>query len=409
MKNAFISILNYFNLISALFLTSSLIYDYPYQKIAFYLFFSSYLIEVIVGKKWRNFCLDKKSIYYLIMIFFFLLAWMYFPFEHSSKYFSRLIEKRLPILGFAIVGLLGVNNKYKLQYFLNTFIISAIIAITYLIFIRIGITEFISNPLRNDIFARERILYVNSHMQFNFYLNISLICIWFIFTQFWTKLFLIIKCLYLIALTMIFSILSISEGRSGFIVGILLMLCFIFFEIWKRKKMIGLIIAITIPLLLVSIASQQRRMSKQNLESEPRIFLWESAVSVIKEKPLFGNGISDAQELFDVARTHYQTIEYRENWKDSKLLDSHNQYLQTSMEFGVIGLMILLFIYIFPIIIADKKKKALSILLLFLCAYQSVFDMFITGKFSPIFGILILLLLSVENKPGKNNEIIETF
>jgi O-antigen ligase len=397
MKNKFSDILNYINFFSALLLTATSIYYYPVQKFAFVLFFSSYFAEVLFEKKWKNIHIDKKGIYFLIMIFFVVLALFYFPFEHSSKYFSKLIMKRLPICGFAIVGLLGVNNKLKLNYFLNTFIISSIVAIAYLLFIRVGITEFITNPLRKEIFSEARILYVNSHMAFNFYLNVSLISIWYILTRSWNRTIWWKKSIYVGALTLIFGILSISEGRSGFVVGILLVLAFIFFEIWKRKKLIGLVIGVLIPFLFISIVSHQRRMSKESLETEPRIFLWESALSVIKDKPIFGYGISDAQEHFDIARTKFQTEDYRLAWKDSWLLDSHSQYLQVSMEFGVIGLLILLFLYTYPILLADKNRKLFSILLLFLCAYQSIFDMFITGKFSAIYGILIILILSVEN------------
>ena len=125
-------------------------------------------------------------------------------------------------------------------------------------------------------------------------------------------------------------------------------------------------------------------------------FLWQSAVSVIKESPVWGVGISDAQEKFDLARPKYQTEEYRLRWIDSKI-DSHSQYLQTTMEFGIFGLLILLFLYAYPVFIAENNRKLFSFFILFLCAYQSVFDMFITGPFSAIFGILMILVLSVEN------------
>ena len=153
---------------------------------------------------------------------------------------------------------------------------------------------------------------------------------------------------------------------------------------------------------MVDVATCRTRIAEvqtvqESLKAEPRIFLWESALSVIKEKPIFGYGISDAQEHFDIARTKFQTDEYRENWKAHNLLDSHNQYLQTTMEHGIIGLIILLYIYIYPVFLADRNRKLFSFLLLFLCAYQSTFDMFITGKFSAIFCILVILILSVEN------------
>ena len=179
--------------------------------------------------------------------------------------------------------------------------------------------------------------------------------------------------------------------------GILLMLSFVFFEIWKRRKIMGIVIGLLIPFMLIGISSYQRRMSEKSLETEPRLFLWESAIPVIKEKPIFGHGISNAQELFDIARTKYETEDYRLTWLNSKHLDCHNQYLQTTMEFGIFGLLILLFLYIYPIFIVEKERRLFAILLIFLIAYQSVFDMFVTGPFSTIYGILMLLILSADN------------
>jgi len=397
MRLRLIQVVNYFNFISCLLLTAISIFYFPIQKVGFILFFISYFLEVLLEKKWERIQFDKKNFYFLVMIFFFLLAIFHYPFEQSSKYFGYLTIKRLSIFGFAAVGIMGVNDKFKLNYFLNTLIITSIVIIGYLVFIRIGLLEFIRNPLREDIFTNERILYVNSHMMFNFYLNISIISIWYILTRSWKRTIWWKRYLYVSALTIIFGTLSITEGRSGFIVGIFIMLFFIFFEIWKRKKVAGIIIGLLIPFLIIDVAGHHKRISEKAIETEPRLFLWKSAVSVIKEKPIFGYGITDAQLQFDLARAKYQTEEFRLGWIKSPRLDSHSQYLQTTMEYGIIGLLILLFIYVYPVFLADKNRKIFSFLLMFLCAYQSVFDMFITGQFSAIFGILIILILRVEN------------
>ena len=398
MKQKTTTVINYINLFSILLLTAVSIYYYPVQNIAFYLFFISYIIEFILEKKWENVKFDKKSIYYMVLAFFFFLAFVYYPFENTSKYFTWLVGRRFALLGFAGVGFFGVNTKYKLNYFLNTFIISSTVAIFYIIFLRIGITDFILSPDRESLFTAQRILYVNSHMVFNLFLNISLVSIWYILTRSWKRTAWWKLFLYICALTLFFGILSISEGRSGFITGILLMLCFIFFEIWKRKKMIGIVVGFLVPFLLIGIVSQQRRMSENNIKTEPRFFLWKAALEVIKEKPIFGYGISNAQEQFDISRAKYQTEEYRIGWKHIRILTSHNQFLQTTMEFGIFGLLILLFIYFYPIFIAENNRKLFAILLIFPCLYQSLFDVVITGvNYSSIFGILMVIILSVEN------------
>lgn len=396
--------LNYITLLSFLYLTFCFIYAYPIQRIGFYVFFIAYLLEIIAEKKWEKVVFDTKTLYFIVLAVFFLLAIIYIPFETSRKYTFYLLEKRLPLFGFAVVGFFGVNEKFKLNYFLNTFIVSSIIAIGYLLFYRIGIQEFITNPARVELFTFKRVEFVNTHMVFNFYLNVSLIGIWYILTRSWGRINWFKRYLYFGALTIILGTLSISEGRSGFVIAILLMLSFLFFEMLKRKKVIGIVIGLLIPFLLIGIASHHKRISQEKFKTEARIFLWHSAIAVIEESSLFGNGISDAQERFDVARTKYQTEEFRLYSVQFNHLDCHDQYLQTTMEFGIFGLFLLLFLYIYPLFIVSFNKRLFTFFLLFLCAYQSIFDMFITGPFCPFFCLLILLMLSVRNNIVKPHQ-----
>lgn len=396
MKHKIVTVINYFNLYSALLLTASSIYYYNIQRWPFVLFFASYLFEFILEKKWENIPFTKARTFYVVMAFFFLLAFVYYPFD-TSKYFHWLLDRRFALFGFAAVGFFGVNNKFKLSYFLNTFIISSIISIAYLVFIRIGILEFFKDPQRFVVFNLKRIEFVNMHRIFNLYLNVALIGIWYILTRSWKRTIWLKRLLYLGSLMIIFSALSVSEGRTGLVASLILIISFFFYETLKRKKIIGYLISFFVLILMIFVGVNQKRMSEKMVETEPRWFLWESAFSVIKDKPVFGHGISNAQEEFDVARTKFQTEEYRLTWIKSKLLDSHNQFLQTTMEFGVFGFLILLFLYLYPIAIADNKRKLFSMFLIFLCINQSMFDTFITGTFASIFGFMMLMTLSIEN------------
>ena len=390
-------VLNYITLLSAIYLTASSGFYYPMQKTGFYIFFTAYIVEIFVDKKWEKIKFDKKTFYFIVLAFFFMLAVIYLPFESSRKYTYFLFEKRLSLLGFALVGFFGVNDKFKLNFFLNTFIISSVLTICYLIFFKVGVQHFISDSMRADLFMYQRNRFVNSHMLFDFYLNVSLISTWYVLTRSWNLTIWWKIGLYIAALTLILGTLSISEGRSGFLQAIILMLGFVFFEIWNRKKIVGIVIALFIPFLFVTLASHHKRMSHDEILSEPRIFFWKAALSVIKEKPILGYGISDAQEAFDVARSKYETEDFRKQWINSPHLDCHDQYLQTTMEFGIIGIIILLFLYISPLFLASYNKRLFAFFLMLLCAHQSIFDMFITGPFASIFCILILLILRIKN------------
>ncbi len=405
MDKRIISVVNYINFFGALYLVATAILrDFKVHEIGYYIFFFSYILEIFLEKKWQNLKITKVHVYYLVMLFFFLLAFIYYPFD-STEYFRKLIENRYPLLGIGIIGFFGVNKKYKLNYFLNTIIVSSVLVILYLIFFKIGIVNFLTDPEREDLFTHSRIEFVNQHMMFNFYLNLALIAIWYIITNSWRQTKRLNRYLYIAAMTLIFFVLYLSEGRSGFLAGILLMLSFIFVEIWKRKRVLGLMIGFMIPFLFVFMASSHERISKESILHESRFFLWEAAIEVIEDSPFWGNGISRAQEKYDQVRTLCETEEYYDFWhrtKKVKLLDSHSQYLQSTMEFGVFGILLVLFLYIYPFFIVEKKRRLFSFFILWLCMYQSVFDMFITGQFGLLFGLLTLLILWVDDNIGVN-------
>lgn len=408
MKNKLILAINYINLLSALYLAASSIYYYQVQKIGFILFFSSYIIEVFLEKKWKNILFNKQTLFFGVLLLFFSLALIYYPFD-SEKFFAKLMDKRFPLFGFGLVGLLGVNKKFKLSYFLNVFVISSVIAITTIIFRGAGLFDFLKGEAGGVNFSIFRIEYVNEHMMFNFFLNISFIGVWYILSRRWKLIHWAVRILYLLSTLLIVYTLAISEGRSGFLAGIFISGGFIFYEIWRRNRKIGFVAFISIPIMLGYMILHQDRISNMQIKSENRVFLWVAALPVIQEKPVFGHGISQAQEKYNIQRIKHQSEELKDylDSHNNQLIDCHNQYLQTTMEFGVVGLLLLLFIYGFPLFVINKQRRILSILFILLSMYQSIFDMFVTGQFSSLFCILLICLFSMENDVIRNNQMVE--
>lgn len=388
-------VINIFNLFSILFLVFILVIrNYELQKIAYFLFFISYFIEIIIEKKWKNIRLSKHTVYFFLMLFFFLLALIYYPFEESDRYFKLLIEKRYPILGFSIVGIFGVNQFYKIKYFIYTLVLTSL-SIVFFLLSKVGIGNFIKEP---NLFNVSRVEFINTHMIVNFYFNSSILGVWYLLTNNWKSLNIGYKIFLILSVFIFIFILSISEGRTGFLAGIFVSITILFVELWKQKKKFGIIFLLIIPWAAALLISTHQRMDSEDFRGEPRPFLWKSGWHVVKENPVLGQGISTAQVKFDEAREIYQTEDYKQAWIESKHLDSHNQYIQTWMEFGIVGIVLLLYIYFAPFFIIHRKR--LNLLLLFGILYfvQSFFDMFITSYFSAIFCIWIIFLLRTPTK-----------
>ena len=113
--------------------------------------------------------------------------------------------------------------------------------------------------------------------------------------------------------------------------------------------------------------------------------------------------MSDGQTQIDSVRQGKQSKILHELWKTNKRVDVHNQFLQTTIEFGLIGLVLLLAIYYYPIRLVNRSRMTLLLLGLFLFSWQSLFDTFITGQFAIIFGFFITLLLTVPKSESLNN------
>ena len=98
-----------------------------------------------------------------------------------------------------------------------------------------------------------------------------------------------------------------------------------------------------------------------------RIEIWKNASQLIKKNP-FGVGTGDAQ---DELYSSYVSSGFR--WGILNKFNAHNQYLQTAIEIGFIGLLVLVFCLLCPLIISIKEKNYLylGLMLLFACACLS--------------------------------------
>lgn len=356
----------------------------------------TFLIEYVYNKRWTDFCWDKRKTYYVVMLLFFLLFFAYFPFEKHSQYSEILLRNRVPLLGLAVVGFLGFSNVHKLSYYLNVFVVTSLFSIVYIVFFQIGIVEFITSNERGQLFTTARINIVNSHMMFNLYLNISLVCIWYLFSsknfevRFGKKIF------YGFAYLIIFYILSISEGRSGFFMSLFITGSFLLLETYKRHKLLSFVILSVFSVFVFFKIIFHPRISG-NVGEEPRIFLWKNAYALIKEKPILGWGASEAQHQFTERIWKDTTGTVQTFWKPTDFVDSHNQFIQTSMEFGMLGLFLLIFLYTSPYFIVDKSRKTFCFFIFILLTFQSMFDMFVTGQFASLFMIITFILFFATN------------
>jgi len=83
-----------------------------------------------------------------------------------------------------------------------------------------------------------------------------------------------------------------------------------------------------------------------------RLQAWESSIAIIKGNFLTGVGAGDVKDVLieEYTKQHYEYLV-------EKKLNSHNQFLQTFIATGIVGFLILISLFIFPLINSFKRKN----------------------------------------------------
>jgi O-antigen ligase len=109
--------------------------------------------------------------------------------------------------------------------------------------------------------------------------------------------------------------------------------------------------------------------------------------------------MSRAQEEFDQVNLKYATEDERYYWSviHHHYIDSHNQFIQSILEFGILGLLVTIAIYLSPLWICwGKREWWLAFFFALISVGQSLFDIFITGQFNILYGILLLMTMKMK-------------
>ena len=132
-----------------------------------------------------------------------------------------------------------------------------------------------------------------------------------------------------------------------------------------NKKLILPIIALSI-ICTTFIISNHQRIKQIDSSKIPRIAIWEHAIKIIKEKPILGYGVSDGRIKFvDDTNTnenfynHYLKYfnQKHPELKNEYQVHPHNVFLESMIEFGIIGLFLICSIMIIPMLFTSKKKQ----------------------------------------------------
>ncbi|MCK9163233.1 MAG: O-antigen ligase family protein [Bacteroidales bacterium] len=207
-----------------------------------------------------------------------------------------------------------------------------------------------------------------------------------------------------IASIITFFILMLNS-RSGLIVLTIAYIWIIYDMFFLRKRRYqSIIILLIISISYIAIFNLNALSNRYNTAIESitethttnqgansmsqRKFIYGSSLNLILEKPLFGQGTGDVRKSLN-------NLYEKNNVKFYSYLNAHNQFIQTTIALGLIGLIIILLLFIIPIINIIKSREYYLIAIYLIIGFSFLFESMLDRSMGAYFFILIYILSNI--------------
>jgi len=364
------------------------------------LLFLLWLIEGHFKNKFQNIFRNKFN---LIFIAFYLLyvAGLIYTTDMGRGVFD--LEVKLSLLVFPLLFFSGSNSisKTKLSDVLKSFVAGSLV-ITVFLLVRAFYFYFQTHE-----FVRLTYTYLSFYTSPSYlamYLNFSVMVVFFSFLEGKKSNI----SLFLHAFLMLFfaGFLVLLSSKSG-IITMAISVIFMFLFLFIRKKY--LFVSVLTLVLLVSVffvvkfakVTTERMMtaidtflnyqavsSTAEESTSERILVWRASAQIIKNNPLVGVGTGDVKEEL-MCEYQNENISYA----IEKSLNAHNQYLQTGVAIGIIGLLFLLFTLFAPMFKAIELRDWIYFVFLFLIVINLLFESMLERQAGVVFYAFFNALL----------------
>lgn len=218
------------------------------------------------------------------------------------------------------------------------------------------------------------------------------------------------RLFYIFTILFFMTIVMLLSSKAGLIVLFFLVIIFLFKFIKKNKK--NIILILTFSFLMLGLIMKNDRFSvmkdtlynkyvlgKTQIEStNERLIVWSTVIKKLKTDWLFGTGAGDLK--FDL------TKEFKKsgfNLGEEKLLNAHNQYLETFLSVGILGIVILLLILIICFKIQYNHNNLELLGFIIIITINFIFESILNNQAGIVFFSLFISFLPFLNRKKKFN------
>lgn len=410
------TVCSYFHIACTLFLFGCIPFYYSrFTQYGLIFFFSSFVIDYLASERWKEgFKLNKNRIISALILLQFLLLFIYSFFEKDTRYLSAFYEYRFAFLGFGIVGLLGVSDKFRVRHFAYATVLTVTI---FLISLYLLLPDWFENVdglnKKLQVLRGIRALDVCSHMTINIFLCVGMVLFAKILSISSSKLE---KSFSILMIIIYFTIVLLSDGRIGMFNACLLLGCIIVrFSIKKLKylilTLITFVLIVFLGLIILNSNNPIRSKIKVLNKTNPREYIWQEGKEHIFVSPITGRGAStNALEMKERLLANKELCSTEKfligHLKDEHVyaMHPHNQIMQSWQEYGIVGLLAILGLFV---AILWASKGSLSLNLIFIVIFFQLQTEVIDGGITTIgFCTYIYLILALINSGEMGKEKI---
>jgi O-antigen ligase len=348
------------------------------------------IIELIQQRSLKNY----YTSFFIFSISLYAIHLLGMLYTQNSKVGNFDLEQKLSLLLFPIVFCSESKiTDESISEILNLYLLGNICAVIICIANACYQYSILANP---DYFFYTQFSAILHPSYFSMYLNFGVIIL-----LFYPKINLNNLAKYLVLL-LFFVIIMLNASKAGIIcltLTVLLKFLTSIINHKKRLKTIGIAIALlSLPAIVIFISPKIRlRFSemtnslnstdKELNSTSIRMAIWKHSLHIIKGNLLFGVGTGDVKNEL--------SMQYRasnEKTLESRHLNAHNQFLQTAIALGIIGLGALLLILTCAAMWTFQTKQHEATLLILLITINFLFEAMLETQAGVVFISFFLFL-----------------
>lgn len=330
----------------------------------------------------------------------------------SPKEANQALERQISYIILPIIALFGFNTRYKPKQIMTAFVGGATFTALAYFFVIFYIYNF------QYYFGYPQYTISYSGMPFDFYADVSSV----IKHRFYHCTLLLVAFLMLIYLkgdlikrygksnayliiafisTIILGTIWMTGSRASILtIGILCALYVGRRLIRKGKIAITIVSAVMIIGISFAVLFSSPRMNNVKIndllitsekpadpQMEPRVYIWQVALKELPDYILTGKGAGSTKSFM---AEQYKRYDMPEFYSDRRF-NTHNQYLETCVELGFGGLILLLVALLSNVYVAQRKSRVFVIYFTTLLLFNLLFDSLLSRSD----GVVLICLMNI--------------